>query len=227
MASQSETAMQLTWKNVEESNKDSNFDVSEIVENATQINDTIEAVKDDPNVCKSTELNEQVEKYDSIEAVDHKELMPLTSNTALMRSNDEEADQDLSLEVLEKAENATQIDDIIQVAEVLKDDKIESTQIDNVIEAAEVPKDDKSVSTQIDNVIEAAEVPKDANFVSISSVLKEEIEENDWIKVGDEHVIVDKEIKETVGCDSLENKKSIEDKIEISDNIVMRKLLVL
>lgn len=116
--------------------------------------------------------------------------MPLTSNTALMRSNDEEADQDLSLEVLEKAENATQIDDIIQVAEVLKDDKIESTQIDNVIEAAEVPKDDKSVSTQIDNVIEAAEVPKDANFVSISSVLKEEIEENDWIKVGDEHVSI-------------------------------------
>lgn len=39
-------------------------------------------------------------------------------------------------------------------------------------------------------------------------------------------MIVDKEIKETVGCDSLENKKSIEDKIEISDNIVMRKLLV-
>lgn len=113
--------------------------------------------------------------------------MPLTSNTALMHSNDEEADQDLSLEVSEKAENATQIDVLIQAAEVLKDDKSISSQIGNVIEAAEVLKDDKSVSTEIDNVIEAAEVQEDDNCVSISSGLKEETGKSDWIIVGDDH----------------------------------------
>lgn len=113
--------------------------------------------------------------------------MPLTSNTALVRNNDEEADQDLSLEVSEKAENATRVDVIIQAAEVLKDDKSISTQIDNVIEAADFLKDDKSVSTQIDNVIEAAQVQEDDNCVSISSGLKEEIGKSDWIIIGDDH----------------------------------------
>ncbi|KAK1394513.1 hypothetical protein POM88_013569 [Heracleum sosnowskyi] len=248
MASQSPTAqesMQLisdTVRNDDESIKVSSFNVSENVQNGTQIDDTIEALKDDHDVCISTD---EIEKNGLIEAVDHKELMLLSSNAALMRSKDEEANQDLSLKILEKAENTTQIDDIIEAAKVLKDDKSVSTQIDNVIEAAEVLKDDKSVSTQIDdvieaaevlkdksastqidNVMEAAEVPKDDNCVSILSGLKEEIEKTDWIKAGDDHsVIVDEKIKETGGCDSQENIKSIEDKIEISDNIVMRKLL--
>ncbi|WOH03727.1 hypothetical protein DCAR_0623127 [Daucus carota subsp. sativus] len=111
--------------------------------------------------------------------------MILTLNTALLRSNDEEVNQDLSFEVLEKAENATKIDASIEAAEVLKDYK--------------------TVSTQIDGVIEPAEVPKDDNKLSIFTGLKDETE--------------------TIGCESLADKMSIEDEIEISDNIVMRKLL--
>lgn len=93
--------------------------------------------------------------------------MLLTSKTALLHSNNEEASQDLSFKVSEKAENATQIDGIIVAAEALKDDN--------------------SLSTQIDNVIGASEIPKDDNSVSISIRLKEEIEGCDWSEVGDDH----------------------------------------
>ncbi|XP_063934906.1 uncharacterized protein LOC108224625 isoform X2 [Daucus carota subsp. sativus] len=188
-----------TVRNDEESDKDLSLIVPETVENAT-FHDVIEALEDDQNVCISTE------KTDLIQAGDHKGSMILTLNTALLRSNDEEVNQDLSFEVLEKAENATKIDASIEAAEVLKDYK--------------------TVSTQIDGVIEPAEVPKDDNKLSIFTGLKDETETSDWTEFGDDdYVITDEEIKETVGCESLADKMSIEDEIEISDNIVMRKLL--
>lgn len=95
--------------------------------------------------------------------------MILTLNTALLRSNDEEVNQDLSFEVLEKAENATKIDASIEAAEVLKDYK--------------------TVSTQIDGVIEPAEVPKDDNKLSIFTGLKDETETSDWTEFGDDDYV--------------------------------------
>lgn len=67
--------MQLTSNTVrkdEESDKDSSFNVSEKVESATQIDDSIEALKDDCNVSLSTQLIGKIENKDLIEAVDHK-----------------------------------------------------------------------------------------------------------------------------------------------------------
>lgn len=72
MASQFHKSMQLTSntsvQNDEESIKDSSFNVSEKVENATQI----QALKEGHSVCKSIQLNEEAQKNGSIEDVDQK-----------------------------------------------------------------------------------------------------------------------------------------------------------